>query len=169
MATAPHRLTLDEFHIQYAGRKPYYEYWFGEAIQKPVGTWLHALLQRIVAELLARAGYKAGTELELRIDPEWEPVPDVAGSLKSITTRYPTEPVDIVVEILSPDDRMSLVMSKCRRYGRIGIAQVFVLDSEEKAAWCWKNGNLETISEMQLANGSVIPLSEVWRRLETDA
>lgn len=121
MATAIHLLTLEDFHHRYAGQKPYYEYWFGEAIQKTVGTRLHGVLQRIIAELLLCAGYKTSTELELRIDPQWEPVPDVAGSLKSIHGRYPTEPVDVVVEILSPGDPMSRLIEKCRNYIRIGI------------------------------------------------
>ena len=168
MATAARPLTLEEFRARYAGEKPSYEYWFGEAIQKSMGTWLHSLLQALIAELLRRAGYKAATELELRIDPQWEPVADVVGSLKSIASRYPTEPVDIVVEILSPEDRMSHVMSKCRHYARIGIPQIFVLDPEERVAWRWDSGNLETVSEFNLGNGSTIFLAEVWRRLEEE-
>lgn len=166
MATAAHPLTLEEFHARYAGQKPSYEYWFGEAIQKSMGTWLHSLLQSLIAELLRRVGYKAGTEVELRIDREWEPVADVAGSLKSVTGRYPTDPVDVVVEILSPEDRMSHVMRKCRHYARIGIPQIFVLDPEERVAWRWDSGSLERVSELNLSNGSSICLAEVWQQLE---
>lgn len=76
MATAA-KLSLEEFRLSYAGRKPHYEYWFGEARRKAVPTWLHGLLQAILCEFLTRAGYRAGSEIELRIDPDWEPVPDV--------------------------------------------------------------------------------------------
>jgi hypothetical protein len=44
MATATH-LSLEEFHRLYDGVKPNYEYWFGEAIQKPMATNLHGVLQ----------------------------------------------------------------------------------------------------------------------------
>ena len=50
MATGVQTLTLEEFRRRYAGRKPYYEYWFGEAVQKTAGTWLHSVLQAIAAD-----------------------------------------------------------------------------------------------------------------------
>lgn len=165
MAAAPQSLTLAEFRARFHDQKPYYEYWFGEAIQKQVPTWLHALLQSIVSELLRRAGYKSGTELELHIDPEWQPVPDVVGSLKSMD-RYPEQPVEVVVEILSPDDRMTYVMNKCRHYQRVGIPQIFVLDPDAKQSWQWTNNGLEIISEMRLSNGAVISFDSVWRQFD---
>ena len=82
MATVTQPLTLEEFHARYRQQKPYFEYWFGEPIQKTRSTWLHAVLQGIMGEALRRAGYKSGFEVELRIDPEWEPVPDVIATLK---------------------------------------------------------------------------------------
>jgi hypothetical protein len=42
MAVAVQPLTLEEFRARYQDQKPYFEYWFGEAIQKTVPTWLHA-------------------------------------------------------------------------------------------------------------------------------
>ena len=169
MATAPVRLSLEEFHSRYAGEKPYYEYWFGEAVQKSVGTLSHGILQLIVGELLRRAGYKVAAELELRIDPQWEPVPDVAAWLRRIAGRYPTEPIDVVVEILSPEDRMSHVMSKCGHYERIGIQQIFVLDPEEKKGWQWSKGSLESVTVLHLKNGNAIDLTEVWKRLDEES
>ena len=41
-------LTLEEFRDRYAGEKPYYEYWDGEAIQKSHATSLHGLIQKFV-------------------------------------------------------------------------------------------------------------------------
>jgi Uma2 family endonuclease len=168
MATATHLLTLEEFHARYDGEKPYYEYWFGEAVQKSVPTWLHILLQQIIGDLLTRAGYKAGPELELRIDPQWQPKPDVAGTLISIPGPYPTQPIDIVAEILSPDDPMTRVYEKCRQYDRIGIGQIFVLDPETRTAWEWsrETHNLERISTMALGNGQKIELETIWDELD---
>jgi Uma2 family endonuclease len=50
--------------------------------------------------------------VEPRNDPQWEPVPDVIATLKSIKD-YPTEPVEIVVEIRSPDDKLMHIIRKC--------------------------------------------------------
>ena len=66
MATVTQPLTLAEFRSRYRNQKPYFEYWFGEAVQKSMPTWLHAALQVIICQALRRAGYKSGSEVELR-------------------------------------------------------------------------------------------------------
>ena len=90
-------LNLEEYRARYASEKGY-EFWFGEVVRKAVPTWLHSILQILIGELLTKAGYAAGSELELRIDPEWEPKPDIAASLES-EDPYPTKAIDIVAEI----------------------------------------------------------------------
>lgn len=162
------RISLEEFRSRYRQQKPYFEFWFGEPIQKTTPTWLHAVLQRIIGEVLRQAGYKSGSEVELRIDPQWEPVPDLIGTLRSIQD-YPTEPVEIVVEILSPDDKLIHVVKKCHHYARIGTERVFVLDPVEKFAWQWNSGSLEAITQMRLTNGAVVSLDEVWKQLDEQA
>src|SRR5579875_1491528 len=112
MATVTRPLTLEEFRYRYAYEKPYYEYWFGEAVQKSVPTWLHAVLQQLLCELLRQAGYKSGPEVELRIVDDWQPKPDVIG-VTSMETEYPEKPFEIVAEVLSPDDPMPRVFEKC--------------------------------------------------------
>ena len=167
MASATQLLTLEEFRCRYAEEKPYYEYWFGEAVQKSVPTWLHALLVKILVNALDRAGYVSGPELELRIDPDWQPKADVAGSL-IIEQPYPTKPIDVVAEVLSPDDRMQRVIEKCRQYVRIGIPAIFVLDPELRYAWEWsrETENLERISIMVLPNGGQIIVADLWKELD---
>ncbi len=168
MATVTQPLSLEEFRSRYRQQKPYFEYWFGEPIQKTMPTWLHAVLQRIIGEALRRAGYKSGSEVELRIDPQWEPVPDVIATLKSIKD-YPTEPVEIVVEILSPDDTLIHFIRKCRQYERIGTERIFVLYPVDKLAWQWKSGSLEAVTQLLLPNGAAVALEEIWRQLEEQA
>jgi len=167
MATATNTLTLEEFRSLYAEEKPYYEYWFGEAIQKTVPTVLHVLLVKILMNALDGAGYESGAELELRIDQDWQPKPDVA-AMSTIEAPYPTKPVDVVVEVLSPDDRMQRVIEKCRQYVRIGIPAVFVMDPELRYAWEWSRAteNLERISTMLLPNGQTISVADLWKDLD---
>jgi Uma2 family endonuclease len=168
MAAVTQSLSLEEFRTRYRQQKPHFEYWFGEPIQKATPTWLHAVLQGIMREALRQAGYKSGSEVELRIDPQWEPVPDVIATLKSIQ-EYPTEPVEIVVEILSPEDRLIHVIKKCHQYERIGTERIFVLDPADKFAWQWKSGSLEAITQMLLPNGASLALDDIWRQLEEQA
>ena len=169
MATVTQPLWLDEFRSRYRQQKPYFEYWFGEPIQKTRPTWLHAVLQGIIGEARRRAGYKSGSEVELRIDPQWEPVPDVIATLKPIKD-YPTEPVEIVVEILSPDDKLvHFILQNAITHDRIGTERIFVLDPVDKLAWQWKSGSLEAITQLLLPNGAALSLEEIWRQLEEQA
>jgi len=163
-------LTLEEFERRYAGSDRPYEYWHGEIIEKAVPTWLHSVLQALITDLLREAGYKAGPEVDLRLDRDFAPRPDVMAGRQSIETRYPTEPgqVEIVVEILSPDDPMTRVLAKCEEYVRIGIQQVYVADPESETGWMWnrERRQLDRTQEWKLTNGSIIVLADVWRQMQ---
>lgn len=168
MPQAANLLSIEEFRERYADEKPYYEYWFGEPIQKSAPTWLHSLLQAILTEFLSREGYRSGPEVELRVDPDWQPKADVAAALL-VEQPYPTKPVDVVVEVLSPEDRMSRVFEKSRQYARIGVPAIFVMDPEARYAWQWsrETANLERIDAMHLPNGREIRIADIWRELDT--
>ena len=163
-------LTLAEFERRYASSDRPYEYWYGEAIEKGTSTWSHSLLQVILLEHLRVAGYKGGPELDLRLDPHFAPRPDVAAGRRSVPTPYPTKPeeVEIVVEVLSPDDAMSRVLAKCEEYVRIGIEQVYVADPESQTAWQWdrERKQLNRVETWTLTNGKTIMLADVWRELQ---
>ncbi len=169
MATASQLLTIEEFRTRYTGIKPYYEYWNGEAVQKAMPTWLHGHIQRLIANLLAEAGYKTAVEIELRIDDDWQPVPDIV-SLTTVEQPYPTKPVQIVVEILSPDDRISRVIEKCEKYSAIGTGQIFVIDPDHRGAFEWvpHTRQLGSVKSMVLSNGRTIDLQELWDRLDAE-
>jgi len=165
MSAATTLLTIEQYREQYAG-EPGWEYWFGEAVRKPVPTWLHGILQVILSDLLYKAGHYSASELDLRIDPNWEPRPDVAGALE-LEQPYPTKPIDVAIEILS-DDKMGQLFRKCRHYVRIVIPQIFVFDPEARDAWEWsrETDSIERIQELRLGNGSVITLAGVWAELD---
>ena len=161
-------ISLEQYHERYSTEHGH-EYWFGEVVRKPVPTWLHSILQALLAELFTKAGYIAGSELNLRIDRDWEPRPDVAATLKPITEPYPTKPIEVVAEVLSPDDTIPKIKEKCSLYGHIGIAQILVFDPEHQHAWEWNHeqSDLEQISdELRLQNGARIMLQEIWSELE---
>jgi Uma2 family endonuclease len=169
MATiAAPTLTLEEFERLYAGSDKAVEYWHGKVIEKPVPTWLHGVLQALLGELLRKAGYKAGSEVDLRLSREFAPRPDVIATRQSIPTRYPTQPreVEIVVEVLS-DDQMTLLLAKCKEYVDLGIEQIYVADPESETAWMWnrERRQLDRTERWTLLNGAVIELADVWREM----
>ncbi len=172
MATATNTqlLTAEEFHARYDGLKPYYEFWDGKAVQKSAPTLLHMLTQGLIKDMLKEAGYQAGTELELRIVRDWHPIPDVVATVRVQQQPYPTEPLDVVVEVLSPDDRMDQVEQKCERYAAIGIKQVIVLDPEHRFGMTWSADLMQLllVKRIGLPSGTVLELSELWHRLSSE-
>jgi len=160
MATAA-RLTIAEFEQQYGAEKPYYEYWYGEPVQKSMPTWLHALLQRILTNLLCEAGYEAGAEVKLRIDPDFQPIPDIIATRAPIELPYPTRAVDVVIEILSDEDRMARILTKCRAYESWGFEQIYVVDSNARLIFRWIDRRLEEVNSV-----ASIPVDRVWSALD---
>ena len=91
-AVEERKLSLEEFRARFTGEEPYFEYWDGEAVQKTAPTRLHSLIQNILVRLLDALGYDAGQEITLKLDPAYEPIPDVIAAEGSIGDPYPTEP-----------------------------------------------------------------------------
>ncbi|HEX4227059.1 MAG TPA: Uma2 family endonuclease [Bryobacteraceae bacterium] len=166
MAVVTH-ISLEEFHARYANESGY-EYWFGEVVQKSVPTWLHAILQSLLAEMFFEQGYFSGSELDLRISCDFQPRPDVAASLELETRGYPTRPIDIVAEILSPDDPPAKVLEKCQHYAELGIRQIYVLDPIGRTADQWDQANqqLQRVTALLLTNGSLIRVGTIFARFE---
>lgn len=161
MATVAAKLTVAEFEKQYAGEKPYYEYWYGEAIQKSMANWVHGLLQIILATLLSEAGYKSGSEVKLKIVPDFHPIPDVIATRRPVEMPYPTRAVDVVIEILSEDDLISRVLTKCRTYDSWGFEHVYVVDPANRIVFRWHDHRLEEVAVL-----TAIPVERIWAALD---
>jgi Uma2 family endonuclease len=161
MATTAVKLTVAEFEERYGHEKPYYEFWHGEAIQKTMPTWLHGLLQRILMDLLLEAGYESASEVKLKIDPDFHPIPDVVATRELIELPYPTRALDIVIEILSDEDTMSRVLTKCRTYQRWGFGEVYVVDPGARVVLRWVDHRLEEVDAL-----ASVPVEQIWGRLD---
>jgi Uma2 family endonuclease len=128
-------LSIEEFHRLYHGVKPNHEYWFGEAVAKPMPTYLHGVFQYVMMFLLRLRGWRVASEVTLKISPELELVPDVIATRQSIAGAYPTEPVELCIEILSPDDRLEKTVAKCRHYLNWGVSTAWIVDPVARTAW----------------------------------
>src|SRR5437868_3280503 len=161
MATLAGKLTFAEFQLLYNQSDRAYEYWYGEAIPKGMPTWIHGLLQKIVMALLDEAGFKSGSEIELWIDPEAHPKPDVIATKGRIELPYPTQGVDVVLEILSEDDKMPYMRAKCRAYQDWGFAHIFLIDPSDRSVMEWLDGSLLVRDTLM-----GIPASRIWSALD---
>lgn len=119
--------------------KPYCEYVDGVLYQKAMPTTLHALIQTILLRLLSTQGVYALAEVYVRISPTKYLVPDVIAT-PTLQHPYPTEPVPLCAEILSPEDHIGAMLAKCEQYHAWGVPYCWVIDPEKQSAWQYHSG-----------------------------
>jgi Uma2 family endonuclease len=174
MKAVTDELTRERFRDTYVDCKPYYELLNGEALQKAVPTKLHSVLQTVLVFLLKELGFKPRTELTLAIDEKWEPIPDVCGVLGPDDGEpYPTRPIPLVIEILSPKDPFTRVIEKCRKYSAWGVPDILVFDPLGRQAWHWDTA-ADDLAEIPQdysfrSSSAELNLAEVFRRLDAEA
>jgi Uma2 family endonuclease len=148
--------------------KPACEYIDGVLRQKPMPTRKHGLIQGRLCQLLNMGfpDFEAASEVTVRLREGKYLVPDVVVQRRDrIQDPYPTDPVHLCVEILSPEDRMSEVFAKCEAYHAWGVETVWAVDPENRRAWEYRVGQrpAEILSNGRLtAEGISIPLTDVF-------
>lgn len=119
--------------------KPYCEYVDGVLHPKAMPTKLHALVQFMLMTLLDKQGVEALAEVTVRISPTMYLIPDVIAD-PEIESPYPTKPVLLCVEILSPEDRVGAMLAKCELYHAWGVPFCWIVDPEKQTAWQYHSG-----------------------------
>ncbi len=175
MSAAHSFLTPERFEQLYSDDcKPYFEYWFGEAIQKSMPTLLHGVMQLVLGMLLMKRGWRASAEVRLKISKVAYPVPDIIASSGLLEGPYPTDGFELCVEILSPRDNVGKMFNKCAHYLDWGIGTVWIIDPKKRVAFSMSIENPQPIPVGMsgcLVAGSgerevIIPLSELFAETE---
>jgi Uma2 family endonuclease len=120
--------------------KPYCEYVDGVLHPKSLATTKHARVQAMLQVLLDKQGVEALGEVHVRLSPTQYLIPDVIAA-PTIQGPYPTEPVLLCVEILSPEDRVGAMLAKCEQYHAWGVPYCWVIDPEKQTAWQYHSGS----------------------------
>jgi Uma2 family endonuclease len=165
IAVEERSLSPEAFHAQYDGRKPYFEFWNGEAVQKSMPTFLHSLIQRLLANLLEAMGYQSGQEIALRLDAAYEPIPDVIAG-DHLAQPYPVDPFEIAIEILSPEDTFSRVLLKCRLYRGWGIRRILVVDPETREIFSFEDGVLRETETIARRGDETLTAAHLWQQVD---
>jgi Uma2 family endonuclease len=83
-------------------------------------------------------------------------IPDVIAS-PVIQSPYPTEPVLLCVEILSPEDRVGAMLAKCEQYHAWGVPFCWVVYPEKQTPWQYHSGG----EPEQVERGGVLTADEL--------
>jgi Uma2 family endonuclease len=114
--------------------KPTCEYSEGVLYPKPMPTKFHGVIQFMLVAMLRKLGLDAVPEVTVRLSPTKYLVPDVIAATV-IQSPYPTEPVLLCCEILSPEDRLGTMLAKCEEYHAWGVHFCWVIDPVKRTAW----------------------------------
>ena len=119
--------------------KPLCEYVDGVLYPKPMPTTLHGLIEFMLTMLLRKQGVQAVSEVTVRLSATKFLVPDVIAA-PVLQLPYPTEPVLLCVEILSPEDRVGAMLAKCEEYHAWGVPFCWIIDPEKQIGWQYHAG-----------------------------
>lgn len=131
-------MSVEEYlHTSFDG--PDRDYVDGEVIERNTGELPHAILQGELVRRLGSLGSSLGLrvlpEIRIQVAPTRFRVADVAVWREGpIGQRLPTVPPFLVVEILSPEDRLVRLQPKIKEYVAHGVEWVWVIDPDERRA-----------------------------------
>lgn len=162
-------LTLDEF-LRLPETEPASEYADGEVVQKTMPVFDHGVVQRLLSFVLTlylrtHRGGDAGSEIRCIFDAPGRQrtyVPDYIYVREGRVARGPRPyrgAPDLAIEILSPDDRMSRVMTKIRFYLENGVRLVWLIDPDRRTVTVFttpERGRILTDGDT-LDGGDVLP------------
>jgi Uma2 family endonuclease len=163
-------VTLEEYLS--ASYDPDREYVDGRLIERNVGTNKHSFLQLNIAMALQAQGLRTYVELRFQVKTNRFRVPDVLALApgQKLREEYLRDTPWIVVEILSPDDRVGDMNEKLRDYFDKGVPNVWVVDPRARDFTVHEPGKSHTVAgHVETIDGAVsIDIADVFRRLDED-
>src|SRR5580693_6398201 len=153
-----------EEYLRYS-EKPNCEYRDGVLYPKAMPTTFHGLLQLALLIALNRRGLQTAPEVTVKICPTKYLVPDVVAAAV-LQNPYPTEPVLLCCEVLSPEDRLGAMLNKCEEYHAWGVPYCWVIDPVKRTAWEYHSGGEpERASTALRAGENFVSLEELFSAL----
>ena len=123
------------------------EYVDGIVVERNLGTIPHSLLQSILTEHFRKhrkTGFGVLTECRTKTTASRYRVPDlilVSEPFDRKARFYGGVPI-VVIEILSPDDRLNAVMARFQEYELLGVRFMIQMDPERRITHVYERGNL---------------------------
>jgi Uma2 family endonuclease len=120
------------------------EYRDGEIVERSLPTYMHGKVQALlVAVFLALRGKLPVfpcVETRMKIRTGLYLIPDVAVFYQQEPEDVPETPPLVVIEVLSPDDRMTAVLEKLEEYRAWGVRHVWLVDPHSRRMYTWDAG-----------------------------
>ena len=130
-------------------------------------TKFHGLLEFILVAMLRKLGLDAVAKVTVRLSPSKFLVPDVIAA-PVLQSPYPTDPVLLCCEILSPEDRLGAILARCEEYHAWGVRFRWVIDPVKRTAWEYHSAmEPERVTGILRAGEISANLEELFSALDT--
>lgn len=165
-------LTVEEYLS--TSYRPDCDYVDGHIEERNLGEYDHAYLQTLFVVLFAQYretwSVRALSELRTKVGETRYRVPDVS-VLKADAPKEQiiTHPPLIVIEILSPEDRLGRFQDRIDDYIAFGVENIWILDPESRKAWTATSAGLHLVQngEFTVAGTPIrVVLSELFAELD---
>jgi Uma2 family endonuclease len=120
--------------------EPDMEYVDGQLVERHVGEYFHSRTQLLIGQVLGareqERGFSAFTEQRVQVsdEPRYR-IPDLCvKALPHVVTPVLVKP-DLAIEIVSPDDTVSDMLTKIDEYLAAGIPHIWVIDPYKRTVF----------------------------------
>ena len=143
---------------------PDVDYVDGELEDRYVGEKDHAKLQVRMLQLFGKlnANWFVIIETRMRVSPTRFRVPDVCVYAQEPDEQVFTAPPLVVIEVLSPDDRMTRMQRKIEDYYTMGCRNIWILDPWEKRAFEYNGKATTEVYDKLSVSGFDINLADIF-------
>jgi Uma2 family endonuclease len=179
MATLPiHEIPQTEFvyvrEYLMTSYRPDCEYIDGRIEERNSGEYDHGLLQTILGYLFMTHrkdwGVQAVTDVRTQVRSSRFRVPDLSVVRADVPKeRIITHPPLIVIEILSPEDRLSRFQDRIEDYLVFGVENIWIIDPERREAYTATASGLHPVRTNELTVPGTpirVVLSELFAELD---
>jgi Uma2 family endonuclease len=154
--------------------EPDCEYDEGELLERNVGEQPHSILETAFGsfffERRKRFRIRVLTEQRIRIASRKYRIPDVCVYLQPVPEdSVLSTPPFIVIEIVSPEDRMSRVRKKIDEYLAFGVSYVWLIDPEARRADVYTASAIYEVKDGVLRTEDPaieVPLADLFQALD---
>ena len=178
MAALPSSLVPVEEYLNTSYPDGDREYLDGLVVERNMGTPGHSALQKILIVHLAafekQLQIAVRPECRTRIQETRYRVPDVLVMVRPFrqTDRIVLDPPLVIIEILSPDDKVQDTLRRFREYEKFGVRYIVQMDPEDRMASIFVNGDLisRDLSGFEVPDRGFLPFDslELLARLDEE-
>jgi Uma2 family endonuclease len=139
-------ITAEKYLASHFDREP--EFVRGELVERSLPNKKHGRTQLRLCMLLGGAGYGC-TEVRMKLAEDLFRIPDFAMFEHEPEEQLPTSSPLLIIEINSPDDRLSDVERKLEEYRAWGVAHIWFVEPELKKLYVYERG-LVNVQQLDL-------------------